>query len=392
MGILYTLDHIPPVSYNPGDDIVRDGQRFLLQQILPAHELRWQVLPRSKPAHWFDRRGRLWSWVKRRHPKAVWPLWSLVPACNANRLCECDILLNASGPLLYFGNRYHSRYEPWSLLLVRALRQAPRVRFLNLGLGTCFPVRGVLAGVGRLLTPLHRAFCRQMHAVSSVVVCRERTAYQLFEGMHLSAYLLPCPSLFAADYWKVSPARGRPDYIAVNFHPAGTRTSGGRTGYDPVWAQALQEILNTLGRRYRLKLVFHESLEMSLATRCLDIGRWEVVVPSSLREFLAIYGSSLVAFTARVHGTYAAASLGVPSLTIGSDSRLTMIDLLGLPHLFWRDASPARIVRIVDQLVAEAEGWRRRLQELKERTLYQYVTVLRRVLDIQCWRESALHG
>lgn len=30
VGILYTMDHIPAISYNPGDDMVRDGQRYLL--------------------------------------------------------------------------------------------------------------------------------------------------------------------------------------------------------------------------------------------------------------------------------------------------------------------------------------------------------------------------
>ena len=70
------------------------------------------------------------------------------------------------------------------------------------------------------------------------------------------------------------------------------------------------------------------------------------------------------------------AGMGVPSLAVGTDTRLLMVSSLGLPCFYVKDASVERLENELEGLLRRRSHERDRLLALRSRTWSQYVEVV----------------
>ncbi|MFO7871837.1 MAG: polysaccharide pyruvyl transferase family protein [Kiritimatiellia bacterium] len=376
IGILYIEEQIRPVSVNPGDDIVRDGQRYLLETILGHQNIEWRIFKIARPGQWFR---HLPEWMSNIHPKCIWPLWLFRPL-NTCSILECDYLLNASGPRLGMGVFYHSLFEPWHLVLRRLLKHTQAPRFINLGFGTNFAK--LPSGNNGFYNSLHRQFCREHCGPAIVNTCREELALRLLEECGIPAQFVLCPSVLACHYYGLKPRSGSNGYIALNLHTAGSRRRAEKQKCDTRWIKQVGQFLAHLtANSLPWKFIFHEPMELELARKYFPVSIEDnYILPSSVKEYLEAYKNASVALTSRAHGAYAAASFGVPSACVGSDSRMQMIKALELPSLSWKSASSRDLIKTTDFLINNRNTIRKRLLRETDKAESQYHQILKSVL------------
>ncbi len=370
VGIIYTLNEERAISYNPGDDIVKDGQKYLFEEEYSG-EIEWDVLWRYHPGYWSD---YIPEQISKLHPKYLWGAWPALPKKMFNRLRECDCVINASGPLLYSGKWYHSKFEPWFLVLKRAVKDS-ETKFVNLGFGTHFHSAENYKR-NNIWAKLNNSFIKEISTISEVVASRENIADELMRKNNESSEgVIPCPSIMAKKYWSVEP--DQKDYIAVNFHPKGTRVRKIDKSKDKGFVNIYERFIENIeDRGFDVKYVFHEELEYELAKKVLDLDGKDVIVPSSIPEFLRAYGEARAAITSRMHGAYAAASFGVPSISLGSDSRLGMIDLMDLPKVKLDSVTLEEMTKKFDKVIQNEKKWSKSLTRICEKSEDKYKQVL----------------
>jgi len=375
VGILYTLEDFRQISYNPGDDIVRDGQRYLLGQVLSDKPIEWEVFYRWLPGTWASRTPTFFNQI---HAKMIWPYWYVMPIRRENRMNTCDLLINASGPLLYAGRRYHSLFEPWAIVLTRFLRHSRRPKLVNLAFGTNFALDSAFLD-SRLMRASIDRFCRKLFSHALVNTCRDSLAHRFLEELGIRSFLLPCPSLLARRYYELSaPDKG---YVAINFRPAGTNMRSKNIEFDPIWVGQFVKFIDSLRNgNIRFKFVFHERQEVDLAKKYLPMPLGDYILPKSIPEFLLAYGSAIAAFSCRIHGIYAAASFGVPGVAVGDDTRLGMVNLLGLPTIRSCDANHEEMFGKMMDVINNRQSHKKRLLALCERTNNDYLALLETAL------------
>ncbi len=367
IGIIYTMDNEQAISFNPGDDIVRDGQKYLFEKTFGGDRIEWHTFNRSFPARWYDNTGNFLRSIK---PKLLWPYWLRCPANSHNMLSKCDYLINASGPMVYGRKTGYSALEPWFLVLKRVLSDPDSPRFINLAFGSNFTQQELNVVQKKLAT----RFCREIVGYSEILTCRDSTAHQYIEEAGGISRLLPCPSLLACKYHRVQPVK-KP-VILLNFHPAGSRTNSENT-YNPRWMEEFKKLVSLLeNKNLKLRFVFHEKLELDLAKKFFPIEKYEHVVPRTIPEFMEIYGSALATITCRIHGAYAAASFGVPSFTVGHDTRLGMLDLLGLPYADSEEVTAEQMLRCVERFMTDQKSCERRLLDTCAHVEKEYIDIL----------------
>ena len=372
IAILYTQDTIPDISWNPGDDLVRAGQRYMLESMLGSENVNLQVVNRNKLGAWFRNAP---PFTITTHPKLIYPYWWLRPIDRECPPADCDYLINASGPLLYYGNRCHTCTEPWYGMLSRVLTgSGPRPHFLNMAFGTCVLPPYKWHGLAhRLLAGAAETLAR--HA--AFTTCRETHAADLLKSRGILAPVVACPSLLGRHKYKVERATASKGYIAVNLHPRGTRGLHKGLDAEESWLTTCRDLLRGLARFGRpIRLVFHETLETQLAERYFPDWMEGATQPRTIPDFLNTYGEADFAVTSRIHGAYAAASMGVNSVSITSDSRGAMIDVLGLPSVDVGAATAEELLALTAKGLECRDRERERLIAICEKTEAEYRRLL----------------
>jgi len=373
IGILATRTDIPPISCNPGDDIVRDGQRWLIGQALNSvDEIEWVPFCRYSPLQWLDGESPL----RGVHPKWMWPLWSKYPQIS-KKFTSCDYLINASGPLLYAGRWFHSNYEPWHLVLNRWLRSPKSPKFLNLAFGTAFDERDlrVMQSTGWVQRATD-SFTRSVADVAYVSTAREELAQSQLKKYLPNVNAVPCPSLFGANFHGVRSQKR--DGVLLNFHPMGTRAREAGSKGSANWVRVFRALLKRLkAKGKRCHFIFHEENELALARKHLDLSDAHYVVPGSVKEYIQCYANAEVAVSCRVHGVYAAASCGIPAVGIGSDTRARMIDMIGYDCLsidsIEIETLEAAVFAAIDNSTRQSEA----VNAIKDNAKQYYIDLLR---------------
>jgi len=84
-----------------------------------------------------------------------------------------------------------------------------------------------------------------------------------------------------------------------------------------------------------------------------------------------------VGFVSRIHAAIPLAGIGVPSLVIGNDTRLGMVETMGLPTVTPKAATAGEIISTLENLIAKGAAERERPRTLREETIGRYVDLFR---------------
>ena len=141
----------------------------------------------------------------------------------------------------------------------------------------------------------------------------------------------------------------------------------------------MRTVLDRLKPRYRLAFLCHNAKEYELAG-ALDPSL-ERILPKTPKEYFEVAARAAGAVCNRLHASVAMAGMGIPSVAIGTDTRLLMVDAVGIPALYVKDATAERVLEEFEAGMERREEVRERLLAASDETWAAYVSAIRTALN-----------
>lgn len=366
---------ITTVNHNIGDDFVREGILFLLEQRLGKfnHHLIHKHIPITvRPEwEWFYSSGL--SVLLDRLPRGRGLFWSkiidtlpIVP--KTDKILTCDLLVQSGAPVYWSSANISEWFDP--LIRKRYLQIADRVPFINIGAGTCQHYDS--DGSELISNPPLAAFIRVLHKLCKVTTLRDQLSKKVLNGLGLDAPVIPCPSIFGRDHLEISPQP--PEYVAMNFMGVGGHYEFGQQIDKLHWRKTFIDFVGALRQEVPVLLVCHDRKEYAEALRILpNVPRF---IATTAREYLDCYSRARYFIGCRVHGAFATASFGRPAFVIGSDSRARMLEEIGLESVFVNNTSIESLMAVRNDLEQKMATYPEEMLTIKERSFFAYQEAL----------------
>ena len=82
-----------------------------------------------------------------------------------------------------------------------------------------------------------------------------------------------------------------------------------------------------------------------------------------------------------MHASVGLASLGIPSIAVGTDTRLLMVKALGLPSAYVKEMNVDQLEDMLENLIKHRGQERERLLALKSETRKEYLRVVFKAIE-----------
>jgi polysaccharide pyruvyl transferase WcaK-like protein len=241
-----------------------------------------------------------------------------------------------------------------------------RIPIFNLAAGSCYPWERQPAtvdnrGDAEFLTAIH-GYCR-------LTTVRDRLSHHLFGTLGFSVPHIPCSALLAADLpEKTSNGDGS---ILINYMPGGGHYDFGQGVDGSSWEQTMRNLVARLRKRHRVAFICHSEKELAAASSVAD--GLPCYLPKSVEEYFAMASEAKAGVFNRMHASVGLAGMGIPSIAIGTDTRLLMVEHIGLPSLYIKEAGLETLEEKLEGLLRNREEEKDRLLGLREQTMRSYV-------------------
>ncbi len=103
-------------------------------------------------------------------------------------------------------------------------------------------------------------------------------------------------------------------------------------------------------------------------------------LPRTIPEYFSLIARSKAAVCNRLHAAVALAGVGIPSVSVGTDSRLLMVAAIGLPYRYVKEARIDELEDELETVLRNREDERERLIGLRDWTWNRYVDEVTRAL------------
>lgn len=369
---------ITTLNTNLGDDLIREGICRVIEAVFPGSELEYILVNKHHPFTVYPqghplRRIGLWLQSLPRGKNRLYNLASRIFHRFGSHLFEnCDFIVQCGTPVAWPQcSRSEWAIPLWEHIISRIQQKGKKV--LNLGAGSCYPWERQPQQINN---SKDAHFLRKILSYCQATTVRDRLAQKLFSQLGYSCPLLPCPAFLTGRFF--SPPSGRGDTLVINYMEKGGHYDWGQ-GIDPQsWREALLKVLERIRKAHPVIFLCHSKKEYSLAFS-LDpsIPR---VFPQNPQEYFSVITQALAGIGNRLHSVIALASLGIPALGIGTDTRLLMLEAIGLPYLYVKEAQEDRVEEILRYLLNHREEEKERLLSLQNQSWGQYVTTVEEAL------------
>lgn len=367
---------ITTLSTNLGDDIVRSGIVNCLRRASPGTRFDLILVNKHRPMQAYP------PW----HPARIADKLPCGKATAANmasvvlhhfgRHCfrDCDLIIYCGSPIMWNGCAKVEWAIPlWKHIVMPMSNDIP---VLNLASGSCYPWESLPA---TLAPGKDRDFLESVFSACDINVVRDTLAHDLAQPFRMQRPVeaLPCSALL----WHEGPSRrnGSADTIFLNYMEGGGHFDFDQ-GIEPTaWRDTFTVLIKHLQSKHRLSFICHDEKELAWAAALAP------ALPRHLLrrpvDYLNIAARARAAICNRLHACMALASLGVPSVAVGTDSRMLMLDQASIPALYVKKAEHKMIELTLDQLLNKEMEERQRLADLKERTFASYEKLLAPVIS-----------
>jgi hypothetical protein len=246
---------------------------------------------------------------------------------------------------------------------------------LNLGAGSCYPWEKQPHQVSDERDAL---YLRKILEYCRITTVRDKLAQHLFETLGQYCPLLPCPALLAGR--PIINRQTNGDFVVINFMEKGGHYDWGQNIDPMVWRSTIREVIEKIRKHHQVLFLCHDKKEYSLASE-LDptVPRF---LPKDFQEYFFVLSRAKVGLCNRLHASIALASIGIPSVAVGTDTRLLMVETVGLPYFYVKEATVEKLEEALQHLLINREKERERLFMLREQTWNQYVEIVKRALSL----------
>lgn len=239
------------------------------------------------------------------------------------------------------------------------------VPVIDAAVGSCFPWSRIPE---RISDPVDRAYFQRQFSFCKGLTVRDTLAQSLWRDLGAEPLLIPCASL-ACGYVMEGMKPALPgQYILINFQKHGANTDWGQGVDVDTWRATMERVIHQLSQQLPVHMLCHNETEVELAR---SFGK-PIHKPKNIEEYGALARGAAVAIVSRLHAALPLAGAGVPSLLIGTDSRLLSGELVGLPILFVQDATVERVVSTAKDILEQRNAMSHKLQSVRDSAVQSY--------------------
>jgi hypothetical protein len=369
IGLITTLDT------NIGDDFIREGICRVLAHVFSGRELEFVPINKHQPFTVFPLSHPARLAKALRIPaggRLAGAAADLLARTGRSRFDDCDLIVQCGAPVLWPGCSKCEWAGPiWYSVIGRLHKKIP---VLNLAAGSCYPWEDQPESIGN---PADAHFLKTIGSYCAVTTARDALAKKLFASVGVDAEFLPCTAFLAGGTGRV-PGEYR-DFILVNYMPGGGHYDWGQKIDPSSWDMTVSALVSNLKKKHKVAMLCHNEAEMrAAASFAPDLP---LILPKTPEEYFSLVAGAKAAVCNRLHASVGMAGIGIPSVAIGTDTRLLMVEAIGVPALYVRDATLERIEEKLNALLANREAEARRLLALRERVWAQYTGLVRKSLN-----------
>jgi hypothetical protein len=225
--------------------------------------------------------------------------------------------------------------------------------------------------------PADKDFIKYMGTTANVTTVREPVAQSVFAELGVVADLLPCTAFLAAAACESAVQNAKPENdidVIFNFMPGGGHFDFDRLNLHLAWEERFREVYRIIkGRGYRTGFVCHSNSELKKATE-IDASV-PAFFPKSPQEYFLVTKGVKAAFVNRLHAAVGLGGACIPSIAVGTDTRMLMVREFDIPCFWVAELPEARV--IADQLESMMDGSERnRLLELRHEIEKKYLGLI----------------
>jgi len=365
-----TICFITTVNHNVGDDFVREGIIYLLTQKFKDTALNFELIHKHSPIttrhgfEWF-RNYRFSSYVDRFLPLSI----------TKDRVLEADILVQSGAPVYWCHsetNGPHCYANEWFKPLIkrRYLKTALKAPFLNLAAGTCQRYDSDGSEFDSCKSCQH--YIEDLQGLTKVTTVRDKLAKKILNNMGFDAPVIPCSSIFARELFGIEPEN--PEYVALNYMRGGAHYLFGQKIKFEKWENNFRRFYKTLSNFETCVFVCHNQDEVSNAK--LIASNAHIFISHAYRDYIKFYAKAKFGIMNRVHGAFLIASFGRPAVLIGNDSRVKMLEEIGLPHTFVNNADLDWLLEQYEYLKNGGNNYSQKFNWIKKKAYNNYQEAL----------------
>ena len=365
VGLLTTIDH------NIGDDLIRRGLQGALRAACSGQSVEFElvnkhhpasVYPPSHPICW----GQYSPLFKR---KITAFLGAALYRFGGSKFDGCDAIVQCGTPVYW---RQCHRVE-WADTIWHQVigRLSASIPVLNLAAGSCYPWK---QQPEHFESQADADYVRRISSYARVTTVRDALAQRLVATVTEQPELIPCSAFLATGIQDLVSDDG---IVLVNYMEGGGHY-GKKGGKKDVYEQRIKTLIERLASRHRLAFVCHDEKEEFLAKK-LDSSLLRIR-PGDAATYAASLGPVKAGVCNRMHAAVALAGMGVPCVAIGTDTRLLMVENLGLPIRYVNEVNDKELEDTLEDLIRRRRSERERLAVLRDTTQTRYVGVFSEVL------------
>ena len=357
---------ITTVRHNVGDDFVRDGLAYLLEQHFKDRSLRFENVHKHAP---ITARYRFENWRSRMASTA---LDAMPLSISKDRILGADLVVQCGAPVYWcHGLRpgAHCANNEWyGPLIRRRFSRNKRAKLLNLAAGTCQKYDSD----GTEFCNKCLRYAAEFFHKAKVTTVRDQLARKVLHSIDLDAPLIACSSIFATDRHHASSEIA--EYVALNFMETGAHYTLGQKINKHRWKHEFTRFYSEIRKYEEVAFICHNATEIKEARQIAADAR--VLFSEDYADYIRFYSRAKFGIVNRVHGALAIASFGRPAVVIGNDSRATMVSEIGLKSFFVNDVDFDVLMAQYEYLRRGADNFADRFRNLKRSAYESYMQAL----------------
>jgi len=276
-----------------------------------------------------------------------------------------DLIIQSGAPVLW-PNCFNSEWNIpfWYETAGKLHNQIP---VLNLAAGSCYPWENQKG----FLDERELIFAKEIGSFCSLTTTRDKLAHKLFNEADTANHLIPCSAFLVNSEFK-NTETGK--YILINYMHAGGHFDWNQHIDSRLWENTMKEVILTLRQQHEVRFICHNQKEYDLAAALNP--EIKIHFPKNIEEYMECIKNAKAGINNRMHASVAMASFGIPSISVCTDTRLLMLDLLGLPTFYVKNVNAEELISTINNCLENSVSEKSRLFELKRNTFEKYRELL----------------
>jgi hypothetical protein len=359
---------ITTLNLNIGDEFIRDGITIALEQAFPEHKFNYVMVHKHDPLK-FYKCGIFFNFVNRGRVMLAKHLG------KSTIFDDCDAIIQCGAPIFWQGcsNKNTWQNHLWYKVLNRYRGKKP---ILNLCGGSSYGYKPDT--FKDIPSPADAQYIDYIMHLADKTTVRDKLAHKIALKYDKDTPFIPC-SAFIAKMKYALQGGNRDSCIIINYMKIGGHYDYDMTFDDNKWQNDLMKIIHKFASDgHRIVFLCHNEEEKKVAEA---LGtKFDIVLPANRKDYLEFAMGAKLGICNRMHCAVVLGSLGIPAIAVGNDTRLLMVEEIGLPNYFIGNVEPDILYNKGRELMADCVAWDSKMAILQQETLHKYKQLMKTCL------------